>query len=100
MRFPKTPLAEQEADAAATTQDARNIFVASLRDFLARYSVPMLLHDAAVAYAGVLDKDEYDVPQRHMRAFADGYGWPSTFRAIAQAIEADDVAKREAERRR
>lgn len=98
-RFP-TPLAQQEADAEATRQEQLDIFVASLRDYAHKYDWALLL----ACIPGAYEKRQAGWVVEGMRAeidaFAEGYGWPSTLRAIAQAMEADDVAKRELESRR
>lgn len=84
-----TLLEERERELDETARQARAIFVASLRDFLSKYSLDF------GGLAGGCDATDAEI-----RQFADLYGWPDTLRALAQAMQVDEQMKAECEARR
>ena len=92
-----TPLAEQEAQAEEIRRQARAVFVAEIRDWLATVGCGDVLADLEAAYRARRNSTYYG-PGRfayHAMLFAAGYGWPDTLRAVAQAMESDEQAQRE-----
>jgi hypothetical protein len=87
-----TPLAEQEAQAKEIRRQAFAVFVASMRDEAARLSWAVICDGIADSFT--------ESGSREVQDFKDGWGWPDTLRAIADAMQADDTARREAFERR
>ena len=108
-----TPLAEQERAAEEIRRTAFEVFVAAMRDYAAAWTWRNVIDGMDLAYradAAVGPKIEacHHDGERvtlpifvcEIQHFAEGYGWPNTLRAIAQAMEADEQFKAEAEARR
>lgn len=97
-----TPLAQQEHDAAEAKRQAWDVFVASLRDYGHEGGWDWIMRRLSYAFNG--DYTSLTGPcgtaERDIRQFAEGYGWPDTLRALAQAMQADEQMKREAMDRR
>jgi hypothetical protein len=97
MRIPTTPFAHREAEAEEIRRQAFAVLVGSLRDYAHGGCWCIVLQALSDAYPPAVP----DLPvSQEIAQFAEGYGWPSTLRAIAQAMEADEALKRDADQRR
>jgi hypothetical protein len=106
MRIPTTPFAHQEAEAEEIRRQAFAVFVSEIGDWAAEgRGFGFVLGEIEAGYraARAIPGHNPYGPGRfayHAMLFAEGYGWPSTLRAIAQAMEADEALKRDADQRR
>lgn len=89
---------EQAVEADAQRKDAEAIFIASMRDYAAQYSWPIMLR--YLWFASVETDDPVNAAENDIKQFAEIHGWPDTLVAIATAMRADETAKREAFERR
>jgi hypothetical protein len=90
-------LAQQEAEAEDVRRQAFEIFVGSLRDFAGWSSWERVVSGLFAAYSGRAADDVVDLD---IEQFAEGYGWPSTLRALAAAMDLDEQFKRQCGDRR
>lgn len=86
-----------EAEAQRLEQWA--IFVASLRDWAAHESWLEILEALPRVQSG-FDFTGGDWPDGEIKQFSELHGWPDTLRAVAQAMQSDETAQREAFERR
>jgi hypothetical protein len=85
-----------EVEAEAVRQEQWAIFVASLRDYAFHDGWAEVLTAVTEAFDGFIGT----AITMQIREFAEAYGWPDTLRALAQAWQADEQAKREVMDRR
>jgi hypothetical protein len=98
-------LVNPEHEAETIRQQAWDLFVAEVRDWAAAIKYGNVLEDLMHAYCALQMNPDYMPygPGRfayHAMLFSREHGWPSTLRAIAQAMQADEQAKQEAMDRR